>query len=107
MQANVCIERGDIPGAWSRLERAHVLSQSRVVLHLRAHWAMLRLAWQTGAHTELRGQLFRLLVAGPGSALGRAPLGNTGRASVSAFAEMRIADEMRQKLVDAGVKLPT
>lgn len=94
---------GDIEGAWRALERAHILAQSRVVLHLQTHWHMFKLGLKTGDLTEIRGQLFRLLLAGPGSALNRAPLGNTGRSSVSAFAPMPIADDLRQKLRAAGV----
>jgi hypothetical protein len=99
--------RQDRRGAWAALERAHILSQSRVNLHLQAHWRMFVLACKTGDGAEILGQLFRLLVAGPGSALGRAPTGNTGRSSVSAFVPMAIPDELRKKLLEAGVTLPS
>jgi hypothetical protein len=96
--ARACQARQDVGGAWAALERAHILSQSRVGLHLTAHWHMLLLGWKTDDAREIRGQLFRLLLAGPGSALGRAPLGNTGRSSVSAFVPMPIPDELARKL---------
>lgn len=104
--ARACRDRGDVSGAWSVLERAHVLSKSHVTLHLRAHCTMLHLAWTTRDSREIRGQLFRLLIAGPGSALGRAPLGNSGRASVNAFAPMPIPTTLREKLIAAGVEVP-
>ena len=40
---------------------------------------MLRLAMRTRNRREVTGQLLRLVVAGPGSASGRHPKGNTGR----------------------------
>jgi Protein of unknown function (DUF3703) len=98
---------GDIAGAWSALERSHILSQSRVGLHLRSHWEMLVLAWATRDGREVRGQLLRLLLAGPASAMNRAPLGNTGRASVGVFTPMPISPELRTKLERAGVLLPS
>lgn len=73
---------GDLPRAWRSLERAHVLSQAFAGPHLRVHWAMFAYAWRRGDVRELLGQLPRLVVAAPGSWLGRAPLGNTGGANV-------------------------
>ena len=47
------------------------------------------------------GQVGRLIVAGPGSALGRYPVGNTGRANVSAFEPMPIRADLVSMLDDA------
>ena len=47
---------------------------------------------------EITGQLLRLLVAGPGSALGRYPLGNTGGADVSAVTPMPIPSGLQAVL---------
>jgi len=44
---------------------------------------------------EVVGQLFRMLVAGPGSITSRYPVGNTGGARVSAMAVMPIPDDLR------------
>ena len=41
-----------------------------------------------------RGQVIRLLVAAPGSALGRYPEGNTGRARVPLTQPMPIPDDL-------------
>jgi hypothetical protein len=105
--ADARVSQGDIVGSWAALERAHILSQSRVRLHITAHWRMFKLGWKTGDRQEIRGQFFRLLVAGPGSALGRAPIGNTGRSSVSAFVPMPIAEDLMHMLRAAGVALPS
>ena len=51
--------------------------------------------------TDLResvGQLFRILVAAPGSWTGRYPAGNTGGANVSAFEPMPLPDDLRDLL---------
>ena len=47
---------------------------------------------------EVVGQLVRLLVAGPGSAVGRYPLGNTGGANVSAVTPMPIPADLQAVL---------
>jgi hypothetical protein len=79
---------------WTALERAHILSQPWVRPHLRAHVAMLGVAWREHDRREITGQLVRLLVAGPGSATGRYPVGNTGRARVPATLPMPIPDDL-------------
>ena len=37
---------GHSANAWQALERAHIVSQSFLALHLASHWAMLRYALQ-------------------------------------------------------------
>jgi hypothetical protein len=59
---------------------------------------MLRLAIRTRAPREIGGQVVRTVVAGPGSALGRYPLGNTGRADVPATRPMPIPEDLSQLL---------
>ncbi len=49
---------------------------------------------------EVFGQVLRLMLAAPGSWLGRYPVGNTGRADVSEFAVMPIPDDLRAILGD-------
>jgi len=78
-------QAGDIERAWLCLGDAHVLSQAWTRPHIRVHAWMLGLGWRTHAVREVVGQLARLLVAGPGSMTGRFPVGNSGRANVSAF----------------------
>lgn len=88
----------DREAAWRLLEEAHVLSQSWAWSHIKVHAAMLALGWRTRDHREIRGQLIRIAVAGPGSLTGRYPEGNTGRASVPATRPMPVADDIRTLL---------
>jgi hypothetical protein len=67
---------------WHALERAHILSQPWAWPHVVAHGQMLRLALRQRDRREAIGQVVRLVVAAPGSASGRYPTGNTGRARV-------------------------
>ena len=93
--------REDFESAWRLLQDAHILSQPWTRPHLRVHLAMLSLGWQQRERAEVVGQVARLIVAGPGSALGRYPAGNTGRANVSAFKPMPIRDDLASLLSDA------
>src|SRR5262245_13874253 len=81
--------------AWSQLERAHILSQPYAVPHVRVHGRMFAFAWRAGLWREVLGQLPRLVLAGPGSLLGRAPLGNTGGANVGMFTPMPIPEDLQ------------
>jgi hypothetical protein len=89
---------GDRVAEWTHLERAHILSQPLPAAHIRTHLAMLGFAIRQRDRGEIVGQLIRTIVAGPGSAIGRYPLGNTGGANVSAVAPMDIPDDLRHLL---------
>jgi hypothetical protein len=86
---------GDLGAEWHHLERAHILSQPLAVLHVRTHVAMLGAGLRRHDRREVIGQLFRLVVAGPGSLTGRYPVGNTGGADVDALAPMPIPADLR------------
>jgi Protein of unknown function (DUF3703) len=86
---------------WVALERAHVLSQPWPLKHVRAHAAMIRLAFHQRDVRELVGQAVRLVVAGPASAVGKYPAGNSGRARVPATLPMPITDDLAQLLEGA------
>src|SRR5436190_8529895 len=86
--ARAARDAGNLDEAWRLLERTHILSQPWVRPHVRSHLDMLRLAVRTRDRHETLGQIVRVLVAGPGSAFGRYPLGNTGRSNVSATQPM-------------------
>ncbi|MCY7298994.1 MAG: DUF3703 domain-containing protein [Ilumatobacteraceae bacterium] len=90
--------RGDLPTAWAHLERAHIVSQPMAGRHVRTHLAMLRFAVRSFRPREAAGQLFRTLVAAPGTWSGRYPLGNTGGANVSAFATMSVPADLQRLL---------
>jgi hypothetical protein len=87
--------RDDAVGEWRHLERAHVLSQPVAIEHVRTHVAMLGYGIRRRDRHEIVGQLFRLVVAAPGSWTGRYPVGNTGGANVGAMTPMPIADDLR------------
>ena len=86
---------------WAALERAHILSQPWPIPHMRSHAAMMRLAVHQRDRREVLGQALRIVVAGPASAVGKYPAGNTGRARVPATLPMRITDDLAQLLEGA------
>ena len=81
--------------AWRHLERAHILGQLRMGLHLDSHMKMLGYAIHLRQPKEVLGQLVRLLLAPLGNATGRLPWGNNGRSHISAFVEMEIPDDLK------------
>ncbi|MET1081001.1 MAG: DUF3703 domain-containing protein [Pseudomonas sp.] len=85
--------------AYAWLERAHILSQRRPLLHARVHLGMLRLGWVTRDAREVFGQLPRVLAALLFSTLW-VPRGNSGRARVSAFAPAPLTPELEDLLAD-------
>lgn len=83
---------------WAALERAHIISQPWPWPHTRAHAVMLQVAWRERDRREAVGQAVRLLVAAPGSALGRYPEGNTGRATVPLTQPMPLPEDLAELL---------
>jgi Protein of unknown function (DUF3703) len=92
--ARAARRRGDQGAEWQHLERAHILSQPKALLHVRTHVAMLAAGIRRHERREIAGQLLRLLVAGPGSLTGHYPVGNTGGADVGALTPMPIPDDL-------------
>jgi Protein of unknown function (DUF3703) len=101
-EARQARDAGDPTGEWHHLERAHILSQPLPGAHVRTHLTMLCYAVRHRDRREITGQLVRLVVAGPGSAVGRYPLGNTGGANVSAVEPMAIPADLQAILSTAG-----
>ena len=95
----------DFDGCWILLEDAHVLSQPWAWMHVRVHGSMFVAAVMQRDVREVRGQLSRIAVAGPGSLSGRYPTGNTGRARVPATQPMPIAGELAEVLQRAGQRI--
>lgn len=88
---------GRIDAAFSCLEAAHIIGQRSTILHVGAHVAMLRLAWRQRHVQELAGQSLRVVAAALFTWIW-VPIGNTGRANVSAFREMALPDDLRKLL---------
>lgn len=86
---------GDAGKAWRALERAHIVSQPYLALHLGNHWEMLEFAVDQRDAREVLGQFLRLALAPLGALTGRIPVGNTGRSNVSAFLPMPLPDDLR------------
>lgn len=84
----------DVAQAWHLLEAMHVIGQTRLLPHAQTHGLMLKLALRTRNLTELNGQILRLLLVPFGHLLNRLPLGNNGRANVSAFKPMTVSPEL-------------
>lgn len=92
----------DAEREWAHLERAHILSQPLALPHTRTHARMLGYALRRRNGHETIGQVFRLLVAAPGSISRRYPVGNTGGADVSAFEPMPVPAELTDLLRGSG-----
>lgn len=81
--------------AWQHLERAHILGQLRMRLHINSHLHMLDYAVYMRQPREVLGQVVRLVLAPLGNVTGRLPWGNNGRSHVSAFIEMDIPSDLK------------
>lgn len=91
----------DFDRCWTLLEDAHILSQPWAWLHVRVHGSMFVAAMVQRDVREVRGQLSRIAVAGPGSFSGRYPTGNTGRARIPATQPMPIRSDLAKMLEQA------
>ncbi|MBU1825943.1 MAG: DUF3703 domain-containing protein [Alphaproteobacteria bacterium] len=89
---------GNMTLAKHHLERAHILGQRRYWTHVQTHFQMLRLALKQADGKEVRGQLVRLIGAGPFHVAGWVPVGNTGGADVSATRPMPIPSDLQAHL---------
>ena len=92
---------GKTEAAFHHLERAHILSQRHTREHVRVHWLMLRLGASAGAWREVLGQSTRIVAAALFSRIW-VPIGNTGRANVSALKPMPIPGDLRSVLENDG-----
>jgi len=99
--ADAARRTGDYRREWRHLERAHILSQPKAVLHIRTHVVMLAAGIRRRDGREVVGQLVRLVLAGPGSLTGRYPVGNTGGADVNALTPMPIPADLIRHLAPA------
>lgn len=81
--------------AWRALERVHILSQRNFGAHMRSHFAMLGYAFERRDMREVVGQLLRVALVPLASLTRRPPIGNTGRARVSAFRPMAVPEDLQ------------
>lgn len=104
IRAAYCAEMYDVGSTsddaqkWIHLEQAHILAQPYSWPHTRNHIAMLALALRQRDWREARGQLVRIVVAAPGSALRRYPSGNTGRTAAGLTTPMPIPSHLESFL---------
>lgn len=96
-EGQAALQRSDPDAAYVWMERAHILSQRMPLLHAWSHWLLLRAGWQGRDWREVLGQLPRILAALLFSRIW-VPVGNSGRARVSAFAPMPLSEELRRLL---------
>ena len=88
----------DAAGEFARLERAHVLSQSDTLLHVRVHAEMLLWGMRERQVTEIFGQLVRIAGAATKTMVGLVPQGNTGGTNVSALRRMAVPPDLQRTL---------
>jgi hypothetical protein len=91
------VAAGETDVAFHHLERAHILSQRDTIEHVRVHGLMLRLGYSTRSGREVIGQAVRIVAAALFSRIW-VPLGNTGRANVSALRPMPVPEDLRAVL---------
>jgi hypothetical protein len=87
----------DFQAAYCWIERAHILTQRMPLAHAKSHWLMLNLGWLTKDWREVGGQLPRIVAALLFSRIW-VPVGNTGRARISAFSAMSLSVELEELL---------
>jgi hypothetical protein len=100
--ASIATIVGAVEVAFHHLERAHILSQRYTSAHVHVHWLMLRLGASMGAWREVIGQSTRIVAAAMFSRIW-VPIGNTGRANVSAIEPMEVPDDLRSLLENRDV----
>ena len=99
------VAAGDPERAFRHLERAHVIGQTFVGAHSKAHWLMLKLEFRRRQVGAVLGQVVRLILGAIGSAVGVVPIGNTGGTDISMFKRLPIAPEL-QEIIDGSSSGP-
>lgn len=96
-EAGLAIRSKDYPTAYRWLERAHILTQRMPLAHARSHWRMLKVGFLTRDWREVVGQVPRIFAALAFSKVW-VPVGNTGRARVSAFSVIPLTADLEELL---------
>jgi len=96
------LAKADAATSFRHLERAHVLSQTSTVQHVRVHLRML--AWAHGHRdcNEMGAQIARLIGAAALTPFGAVPRGNTGGSNVAAYRPMPIPPDLGEIIARAG-----
>lgn len=79
-----------------------MLGQAATVEHVRVHVAMLRWALRHRRHSEVAGQVLRIVGAATKTVFGWVPSGNTGGSNVSPFRSMPVPADLQRVIDDAG-----
>jgi hypothetical protein len=87
----------DAARALVMFEEAHILGQTRTVLHVRSHLAMLGWSWRLGRWGELGGQLSRIVPAALFTWIW-VPRGNPGSTRVGAMTPAEIPPHLAELL---------
>ena len=96
--ARADVQRRDYDAGFLHLERAHILAQRMTGRHTHVHWMMLVAGLQRRDYREAAGQLPRIIASLLFSAVW-VPLGNTGRARVSALKPMPVPQDISRLLL--------
>jgi hypothetical protein len=96
---------GKLERAFQHLERAHVIGQTFVGAHAKAHWLMFTLEIRRRRVAAAFGQAVRIVLGVIGSAVGVVPTGNTGGTDISMFKRLPIAPEL-QEIIDGSSSGP-
>ncbi|WP_447802039.1 DUF3703 domain-containing protein [Pseudomonas serbica] len=96
-EAELAERDSDFQAAYSWLERAHILTQRIPLAHTKSHWLMLKLGLLTKDWREVVGQLPRIVAALLFSRIW-VPVGNTGRARISALSVMPLSTDLEELL---------
>ncbi|WP_434588863.1 DUF3703 domain-containing protein [Pseudomonas sp. R4-83] len=96
-EAGLAVRTSDFQEAYRWLERAHILTQRMPLAHARSHWLMLKLGVLTKDWREVVGQLPRIVAALLFSRIW-VPVGNTGRARISAISVMPLSADLEELL---------
>ncbi|WP_223415599.1 MULTISPECIES: DUF3703 domain-containing protein [unclassified Pseudomonas] len=96
-EAGLAVRARDFQAAYCWLERAHILTQRMPLAHAKSHWRMLNLGLLTKDWREVVGQLPRIVAALLFSRIW-VPIGNTGRARISAFSVMPLSADLEELL---------
>jgi len=99
--ASAATAAGETERAFEHLARAHIISQRYTWQHVYVHLRMLKLGASTGDWREVFGQLSRIVAASLFSLIW-VPVGNTGRANVSAMKPMPLPDDLRNLIERSG-----